>query len=59
MPDNDNLSHEGAYVLAGKIRAYWMRKGHEVNVWVERFDLARGNMPIWVIRSDMLNGWPV
>jgi hypothetical protein len=41
-----------APVLAGRIREFWQRKGHRVDVRLVRIN---GNL---CVRSDMRGGWP-
>lgn len=62
----DNLTQSGANILADKIRLYWLQQGKIPDVTVERDgfkardrDQPLGDNSIYVIRSDMLNGWPV
>lgn len=56
----DWLSEDKAMRLVAKIRAYWAKRGHSVNVWVEPFkapeSIKRGGW--FAIRSDMIGGRP-
>ena len=49
-----------AHTLARRIRDFWWRKGHLVEVEVKSItDSAIGmRHPFWVIRSDMIDGLP-
>jgi len=52
----DNLSRDFALKQATEIKSYWFERGHEceVKVLVEVVD----GEPIYVIRSNMVNGLP-
>lgn len=63
-PPIDSLCNEyAAMTLAKRIRDYWAGRGLTVHVRVEKSiakvaaSEARPRM-IWLIRSDLLNGWP-
>lgn len=49
----DYLSQDGAYELAGVIRAYWSRADKPVKVWVEKQDVGR-KFDIFVVRSNII-----
>lgn len=53
------MTRKGAEKLAGKVRGYWLDRGHYVNVYVEQID--RGDeygKPVFAIRSDLVDGLP-
>jgi hypothetical protein len=50
-----------AEAIAGRVRAYWAALGQHPHVWAERQRMtasATDGRLFWVVRSDMLNGWP-
>ena len=56
-----SVSQETAEATATRIREYWAAKGWVVRTRVE---YTEGNgqhrdSPGWVVRTDMLDGWPV
>jgi hypothetical protein len=53
---NDNLGRAGATRLSYQIRDYWECQGYQVEVRVEPAHVL-GDC-IWVVRSDLVNGWP-
>jgi hypothetical protein len=53
----ESFTYEGAATLAARIAAYWWRQRREVRVWVEKVAVA-GLPSVWVVRSDLLNGFP-
>jgi hypothetical protein len=53
----DYSSPHGAHALAAKIRAYWRKKGHDLEVEVVERSRARGER--WFgITSGLVNGLP-
>jgi hypothetical protein len=57
----DSFSRSGAEKLADTIRAYWSRRGHEVEVWVECANdyVNQLRTGAWyVVRSDLVDGRP-
>jgi hypothetical protein len=52
----DNLGRAGATRLSYQIADYWRCQGYQVDVRVEQ-DSVFGE-GIWVVRSDLVNGWP-
>ena len=65
--NQDRFRKEGAEVLARTIQRKWREKGCEVKVWVEpltdmtaisRLAIAKRDEPLYVVRSDMVNGLP-
>lgn len=58
----DSFAREGAEELARRIRDYWQRRGRSVEVRVEAnrsgFAPAMRATDWYVVRSDMVNGWP-
>jgi hypothetical protein len=52
----DNLGRAGATRLSYQIADYWRCQGYQVDVRVEH-DSVFGE-GIWVVRSDLVNGWP-
>ena len=57
MSFSDSLTYTGANKLAEQIRDYWRNRGFSVEVIVEEASLG-GQMRVFVIRSDMVNGQP-
>jgi hypothetical protein len=57
----DHLGEIGARRLAARLHDYWKSRGHDVNVWTERFVLGAGDKPfaIHCVRSDLAAGLPV
>jgi hypothetical protein len=53
----DWMSLNGAEWLAARIVAYWLERGHKVQATVVP-DGAIGDTPIWVVRTDLVNGMP-
>lgn len=43
-------------VLANRIRSYWRKRGHEVEVWVEQVKNETGAW--YQIRSNLVGGLP-
>lgn len=39
-------------MLANRVRAYWRKRGHEINVWVEKED------NVYVVRSNLQFSFP-
>lgn len=58
----DGLSSAAAQALAEQIRSVWAAQGYEVNAWVEaaqhRAPTHGRTEPIYVVRTDMVNGMP-
>lgn len=52
----DNLGRAGATRLSYQIADYWRCQGYQVDVRVEQ-DSVFGE-GIWVVRSNLVNGWP-
>jgi hypothetical protein len=53
---SDNLTRAGATRLSYNIADYWRCQGYQVDVRVEVvYQFGEG---IWVVRSDLVNGWP-
>lgn len=57
MSFSDSLTYTGANKQAEEIRQYWRNRGFSVEVIVEEASLG-GQMRVFVIRSDMVNGQP-
>lgn len=61
-PPPDSFDREGAEALARRICDYWQRRGKTVEVRVEAnrsgFAPAMRATEWYVVRSDLLNGWP-
>lgn len=58
-PNADYLSEAGAYRLANRIRAYWAARLKAPKVWVSKITGAGPEREIFVVKSDMRNGWPL
>lgn len=63
MSEVDWLSEKGASVLADRIHSYWLRRGHDVKVWVElaeeaRRDVIKNGHGTYAVRSNLVNGLP-
>lgn len=55
----EHMTQAGAEKLAGKIRGYWAKRGHTVNVTLERIEVPTERGPqMFAIRSDMIGGLP-
>ena len=52
----DTFSRGGAEWLAKRIAGYWGCQGYRVDVRVEKSETLTGE--VYVVRSDMLDGWP-
>lgn len=54
---NDSLNKSGALELAADIKAYWLDRGFNVDVWVERVtqkpESKEGVASIFAIRSNL------
>lgn len=56
---DDRFTESGAGVLARKIERHWKAKGHpNVKAWVEKSGGGLLNVPIFVVRSNLINGLP-
>lgn len=56
--DIDWCTESGANKLAAMIRAYWLKKGIPIDVWVERMPSAaarHGTDSVFQIRSNVVN----
>jgi hypothetical protein len=53
---SDNLGKAGATRLSYQIKDYWECQGYSVSVRVEIIHVFGEG--VWVVRSDMVNGWP-
>lgn len=54
MPKHDYLSDRTAnYKLMQDIRAWWLRRGRTVRVWMEKANDPSNGTVIWVIRTDL------
>jgi hypothetical protein len=57
-PANPN-SHARALRLADKIERFWRRRGyHGVSTWIEDQTKGREVRELWVVRSNIVNGYP-
>lgn len=56
----DYLEYHNAHQLAEKIRSYWRERGYKPMVIVEPMHLGTDptKRPSYVVRSDMVGGWP-
>jgi hypothetical protein len=52
----DTLNRTGAEELGERIKAYWAARGYVVRIDIATEALF-GNL-VWVVRSDMVNGFP-
>jgi hypothetical protein len=52
----DNLGRAGATRLSYQIADYWRCQGYQVDVRVEQEHVFGEG--VWVVRSDLVNGWP-
>jgi hypothetical protein len=60
--DIDHMGEIGSRRLAARLRDFWKRRGHEVNVWIERSVLSASDkqpFPIYCVRSDLTAGLPL
>ena len=53
----DNLSQEGAQLLARRIERFWAAEGKKVSCWIEHLTGERIGSH-FAVRSNMLNGTP-
>tara|TARA_R110002074_G_scaffold30084_1_gene85537 strand:- start:4 stop:204 length:201 start_codon:yes stop_codon:yes gene_type:complete len=51
-----HITKKMAEQTALNVQAYWLKKGHHINVWVERVTI--GNARDYAVRSDMKDGFP-
>ena len=51
-----HITKKMAQKMAWDIQSYWLKKGHKIDVWVERN--TDGNAHDFMVRSNMMNGWP-
>jgi hypothetical protein len=49
---------EESRVLADQIADYWLAKGEIVRTWVEETKVPLGKLPVYTVRSDMVDGLP-
>lgn len=57
--DHDYTTRAGAESLATCIRSYWLQRGRVCRVRVVHNPLGKANgADNWVVRSDMMGGWP-
>lgn len=53
----DCLTKSGAINLAATIKAYWLDRGFNVEVWIDRIserpDIAEGAATIYAVRSNL------
>jgi hypothetical protein len=54
----DRLGQAGALELEKSIRQYWLERGHRIETVVEAM-VGRSKNPIYTLRSNLLNGWPL
>lgn len=61
-PTQNYLDESGAYILAGRIRNYWIARGFYPNVWVHKVTSSQsptaGDAVVFAVKSDMLHGRP-
>jgi hypothetical protein len=57
-PRADLLSCKAAYQLAEEIYSFWKSRGAEITVKVLELRTAAAPHPVYVIRSDLVNGLP-
>lgn len=54
------MDRNKAYILAGRIAAYWEKRGAKVRVWVEKQAWAEEHGgALFAVKSDLVNGLPV
>ena len=62
----DYLTKKGAEELATDIKTFWLSKGYDIRVWIEKVERRRlakkvavaDGRPMFQIRSNLLNGLP-
>jgi hypothetical protein len=54
---DDNLSREGAELLAESIRRYWAKQGFSIECRIESYRLSK-TKTIFSVRSGLVNGMP-
>ena len=59
MTSGPSVSQETAENTATRIREYWAERGYLVRTRVEYEEGVDRRNPGWVVRTDMLDGWPV
>lgn len=55
----DHCTQEGAQELAERLTRFWAGRGVEINAWIEESSFSphmRSNY--WIVRSNLINGWP-
>jgi hypothetical protein len=59
MRDEDGFTASGAKRIAAAITDYWRARGHNtVRAWIELVPTQSEGMPIYQVRSNLLNGLP-
>jgi len=54
----DGLTEEGAKRLASHMKNFWKRRGYSIETRLEQTPGKDPNHKVWVIRSNMLAGFP-
>lgn len=57
VDSEDGLTFDGATQLASRVRAYWKKRGLDVEVWVDKQDGQYGEF-LFCVRSDLFRGKP-
>jgi hypothetical protein len=57
VKDPDNLTEDGAGVLARCISKYWFARGHVILTWVEPI-MINQRTKVFGVRSSLVNGLP-
>jgi hypothetical protein len=57
MKDPDNLTEDGARVLARSIAQHWFARGHVILTWVEPITVT-SRTKVFGVRSSLVNGLP-
>jgi hypothetical protein len=57
VKDPDNLTEDGARVLARSIAQHWFARGHVILTWVEPI-MINQRTKVFGVRSSMVSGLP-
>jgi hypothetical protein len=57
VKDPDNLTEDGARVLARSITQHWFARGHVILTWVEPIDINKKTR-VFGVRSSLVGGLP-
>jgi len=52
----ENLTREGADKLANVIRKFWLDRGKDIIIWVDKISEHKG--AVYSVRSNLINGLP-